>query len=108
MDLLVIVVQLVPEKATWDSPDNFLAATNVLEVQSRRHVAQLGQLRIANLQGAIKKKKRFRSDTAEHEGMGVMRLLSVMCGIYLAVEQVSTGILRAEQVHQDHEAVVVV
>ncbi len=54
------------------------------------------------------KKLRLRSDTAGNEGVGVMSVLSLMCGLYLAVKQVSTGILRAEQVHQDHEAVLVV
>ena len=50
------------------------------------------------MQGEVFNKLRFGSDTAEYEGVGVMSALGLIFGIYLAVEQVSTGILRAEHV----------
>ncbi len=57
------------------------------------------------MQGEVLNKLRFGSDTAEYEGVGVMSALGLIFGIYLAVEQVGTGTLRAQQVHQDHETV---
>ena len=55
------------------------------------------------MQGEVLNKLRFGSDTVEYDGVGVMSVLGLIFGIYPAVEQVGTGTLHAQQVHQDHE-----
>lgn len=48
---LIVVVQLVPEKASWYFPIDILAGTNVIKVQGSDHVAQQEQRRVAHLMG---------------------------------------------------------
>ncbi len=73
----------------------------MLEVQSRRQRAQLGQVRIDHLFGGGKIIKgvsgQKRSST---RACDIMSVLSLLRDIYLAVEAVSAGMFCAQQVLQ--------
>ena len=73
--LLVVEVQLVPQKASRDFPFNIPVAANVLEVKHRRHIPQQGQIWVAGLFRDICKVLHFGSDEAKNLGVGGVRVL---------------------------------